>query len=47
MKNKVVKNLAIDELQAIFQNSPSVKKMHKESEKLIKNIQIPPISSPK
>ena len=33
--------ISIDELQKIFLNSPSVKKMHQESEKIIKRIKFP------
>lgn len=36
-----VDGVLIDELQKAVLNSPSLKKYHQESEKIIKNLQIP------
>jgi hypothetical protein len=33
--------ISIDDLQKIFMNNSSVKKMHEESEKIIKRIKLP------
>ena len=34
--------ISVEELQQIFLNSPSFKKMHEESEKIVKKLQLPP-----
>jgi hypothetical protein len=35
-------DILIDELQNLILSSPSLKKYHQESEKIIRNIQFPP-----
>ncbi len=40
-KNSKSKNVSVEDLQQIFKNSPSVKKMREESERLLQKIQFP------